>query len=195
MCYCAGSIVGGASLGAIVQYASESLRGASPFVDTGVTAFLVLVALLAILSDSRLRPVPLQRRAQVPRRWVNWRHRSFTASAFGLVLGAAAVTLLHFSSMYALLAIVALAPDRATAVAIGAVWGLARGLTVVAVLLRHDWKGGRPPKIVWPFPWSTARTVAGAAAVSFISCSIILSGRPTRLIYRIRPRGSTDRGG
>jgi hypothetical protein len=127
--YALATTVGGVATGGLlglVGVASRSLAGSGV-----VAAVAITVALVATAAALRGRVAPLpQRHAQVPREWVNWRPAA-TAAAFGVMIGAGFLTYLHHATAYTAAAVVVLAPSLPLAVALGAVYGAARGLMLV----------------------------------------------------------------
>ena len=123
--------------GALTGFALAAV-GSSVWALGAVPAWLVLftAALLALTAivlelQGRISPLP-QRRAQVPRRWLAWRHQSLTAAAFGIVIGSGALTYLRHATAYALVALLLLMPSSADGALVGGLYGLVRSSTALA---------------------------------------------------------------
>lgn len=124
---------GGALVAGMLAEAGTAARGLDPTTKSSVVlACGLLTAALAIGLElrGRVRPLP-ERRRQVPRGWLIWRRRWLTAAAFGFMLGAGVFTHLRHATMYALGAMVFLAPSIQAAVVVGAAYGANRGATVM----------------------------------------------------------------
>jgi hypothetical protein len=172
--YALASTVGGATAGLLLGEvgAIGSAAGISALVRGSGVAVVAVAVVCQI--RGRLGPLP-ERRSQVPRRWLLWRRPAVTAAAFGLVIGAGALTRLKHASAYALAAVVVLAPSIPLAVAIGAIYGLSRGMTLVVAWLR-DRSSGRTQRR-WESRLGRAVNVglAVAAATSFASAFMYTS--------------------
>lgn len=128
--YAASCTIGGAATGTVLGLLGVASRAVLPTAAVAATA--IAVACVATWAAMRRTVAPLpQRQAQVPRRWLNFRHRSSTAAAFGLMIGAGFLTYLHHATAYTAAAVVLLAPNLAVAVGLGAVYGAVRGLMLV----------------------------------------------------------------
>jgi len=126
-CAISGTLVGGA-LGIF----GEALRGIDPseqdtLLSSVVVGAMLSVAVFQLLGRSNVLP---QRRRQVPRRWLGWPSRSLTAAAYGMLIGGGAFTYLGYATMYTL-ALAALASAPMIAALVGAVYGTARGATLL----------------------------------------------------------------
>ncbi|HET8895065.1 MAG TPA: hypothetical protein VFM96_13305 [Gaiellaceae bacterium] len=130
----------GAGLGGGAVFALVGLIGATA-AHTGVDEHALLavgtLTLAATASRSQWRgevkPLP-ERKGQVPRIWVSWRHQSATAFAFGVLLGMGFLTFLEVASLYLVLLAALLSQNVLLATVIGAVYGLSRGSTLVAAI-------------------------------------------------------------
>jgi hypothetical protein len=143
--YLLGCGVGGGLTGLVLAMVGLALQAV-----LSVTAMAALVAAVVTIAavlqwQGRLGPFP-QRRAQVPRRWLLWPKRVWTGAVFGLVIGSSITTHLRFAAAHALGAILLLAPSPAAGALAGALFGLARGGTLVItwgqdrfVGRRRDW--------------------------------------------------------
>lgn len=131
--YVAFATLGGAMTGLALAATGSWLRGLA----AGAGALLLVPAAALVLASIRLElqgrisPLP-QRRLQVPRRWITWRHPSVTATAYGLVIGSGALTYLRHATAYALLALLLVMPSPVEGLLVGALYGLTRGSTVLA---------------------------------------------------------------
>lgn len=98
-----------------------------------------LVVALAVARElvGRLTPFP-ERRAQVPKRWLNWPHPTWWASAYGFVLGMGVLTYIHHAVGYVLLVLLLLAPNVTTAAMIGLVYGLAWASVAIVASVSRD---------------------------------------------------------
>jgi hypothetical protein len=109
--------------------------GVRSMLGVPVTAVLAIgspVVLVASVLQVRGRVSPLpERRAQVPTRWLQWRSRASTATAFGLVIGAGAFTRLRHATAWVLALALVAAPTIWAAVACGAIYGAVRGLPLL----------------------------------------------------------------
>jgi hypothetical protein len=135
--YAAAAVAGGGAVGALLAGAGAAVGE----LHTGATFGIAIAALCAVAAilqaRGRVRPLP-QRHAQVPRRWTLWKSRSKLGMAFGAMLGAGAMTYLHYAAMY-LLAAIALASQSAVIGAlVGAAYGGVRGF-----VLALAWFGAR----------------------------------------------------
>jgi hypothetical protein len=128
-CYVAASTLGGVTVAIVLNRLGNALRWLDPSSnDIGlvVVAAATMVPVLVLQLTGRIDPLP-QRHQQVPRRWLGWRRRSLTAAAFGLMLGAGALTHLRYAVMYVLAIATLAAPSPWMAACVGAVYGASRG--------------------------------------------------------------------
>jgi hypothetical protein len=130
--YTGGSIAGGAITGALIGTTGALVDRAGGVVETLLTGAAVAVAAAAIVLELLHRVAPLpERHRQVPREWVNWRHRSLTGAAFGLMIGAGALTFLEHATAYVLAVLIFLGPGAGVGGAVGAVYGATRALPLI----------------------------------------------------------------
>lgn len=127
--YIAGSVLGGASLGALLGGVDGLLR-----VDLDTTAAAVLVAAVCLLSatlDLAGRGLPTLHR-QVDEDWLG-RYRGWVYGAgFGFQLGLGLVTIVTTATVYATLALALLTGSVGGGALVGATFGLVRALPVLA---------------------------------------------------------------
>ncbi|MFL5780001.1 MAG: hypothetical protein ACJ760_01685 [Thermoleophilaceae bacterium] len=105
----------------------------------------LLVMAVAAVSETRGTMHPFaQPRRQVPRRWLLWRHRALTGAAFGAMIGSGVLTYTEHAVAYALGVALLLSPSLATAVVLGAFYGLARSAPAVITWSCDRWGLARP---------------------------------------------------
>ena len=121
------STAGGAAIGSVILVLLALTGGLS--VIPAVTAILAFVAVIGE-ALGRMMFLP-ERRAQVPRDWLGYSPLRF-ASGFGLMLGFGVVTYLRHPAFYAVLAAVVANGEATVALATGIVFGVTRGLAVIA---------------------------------------------------------------
>lgn len=147
--------------------------------DRGLlVACLAAVVMLACWCEwhGRMRPLP-ERRAQVPRQWLAWHRLALTAAAFGFLIGAGVFTYLRHATTYVVAATVILAPSLETGLALGAVYGLGRGLSLGITWIGDRFFGRRPGRFqptrdVTPLN----RVAAVVAALTFAIAALITLG-------------------
>jgi hypothetical protein len=125
--------VGGAIAATLANAAASAAVTASPqgLREVGSVAILAFgVAVVALQVAGGRFHLP-QRQRQVPRRWLRGGPTTLVAGRYGLVLGFAAATLLHEPAMYMLAMVAGSAPSVPVAAAVGALWGIGRGVTLV----------------------------------------------------------------
>lgn len=150
-----------ASLGAVLQRSGLGL-------PLAVAAITLSVAATVLQLREQVAPLP-QRRAQVPRKWTLWRSRSRTAAAFGAMLGAGVFTYLHHAAAYVVGATLVLTGSVLAGVALGAIYGSTRGLTLVAA-----WLGPPGGSNLGPRTLAAAQTAAVALGPCCIALTVIL---------------------
>lgn len=142
----------------------ELVRG----IGTSVSGiWLIALTTLAVFAvglqwHGRLHPL-LERRKQVPRWWLLWRHRPLTAIGFGLMIGSGFLTHVKHATAYVLLATLLAAPSIATSALIGATYGFCRGATLIGTWLRDRRSTERP---AWPVSAPASRSLNRALAVT-----------------------------
>ncbi len=129
--YVVGAVLGGAVLGGGCAAAALGLAQAG--LSTAWTWALVLVAAaVAVVSDSRVVPVSLPvHPRQVDERWLVTYRRWIYAGGYGVQIGSGFATYIMSAAVYLTAALAVLTGRPADAFAVGLVFGLARGLTVL----------------------------------------------------------------
>ncbi len=129
--FVAGGIAGGASLGLGMAALALGVRGAAP---PAVTVAIVAGAasILALASDARLGGfhLPVHHR-QVNERWLDQFRPWVYGAGFGWQIGTGLVTYIKTAALYLMIVLAVLTASPVTALAIGALFGLARGLAVL----------------------------------------------------------------
>ncbi len=107
------------------------MRAAAPS-TTVVAAIAILTALLAAASDTRLGGfrLPFHSR-QVNERWLDQFRPWVYGAGFGWQIGAGLVTYIKTAALYLMIVLAALTASPGTALAVGALFGLVRGLAVL----------------------------------------------------------------
>jgi len=145
--YFGASTAGGALIGTILGLVGQAVHQAGgPFVNAAAVVVLLVIAAAAVGLEAvgKINPLP-QRRAQVPRSWAAWKRRELTAAAFGLMIGSGFLTYLNHATAYALGVLVLLAPTLEIAILLGASYGAARGVSLVATWLVNRYLGRELP--------------------------------------------------
>jgi Cytochrome C biogenesis protein transmembrane region len=135
--YIVGSLVGGALIGAAVGTVSW-IAGAGRMSTTqsaGVVIGVTLVALLADLLWPRRIPGP---RRQVDERWLDVYRAWVYGGGFGIQLGTGVVTIVATWTVYAVWVFALMTGSPAHGALLGAVFGLARALPILAARRAHD---------------------------------------------------------
>jgi hypothetical protein len=126
-----GGLIGGCALGASAALFAVAVRQLAP--SSGVVLGLVaLAAATALASDLELFGfrLPVHHR-QVNERWLDQFRAWVYGVGFGFQIGMGLATYIMTAALYLLLAIAALSQSVYIAVALGAVFGLVRGLAVL----------------------------------------------------------------
>jgi hypothetical protein len=129
--FVAGGLAGGASLGLGMAALALGVRGVAPSAVT-VAVVAGVAAILAAASDARLGGfhLPFHRR-QVNERWLDQFRPWVYGAGFGWQIGTGLVTYIKSAALYLMIVLAALTASPATALAIGALFGLTRGLAVL----------------------------------------------------------------
>ena len=129
--FIAGATVGGATLGLVMAALALGVRAAS-LSTVALALVAVSVALLADASDTRLGGfrLPFHSR-QVNERWLDQFRPWVYGAGFGWQIGAGLVTYIKTASLYLMMVLAALTANPLVAFAIGALFGLTRGLAVL----------------------------------------------------------------
>jgi hypothetical protein len=126
-----GGTVGGTTLGLAMAALALGVHAVAPSAVTiGLTGGIV--AIIVAASDSRLGGfhLPFHSR-QVNERWLDQFRPWVYGAGFGWQIGAGLVTYIKTAALYLMIVLAALTASPATALAIGAVFGLVRGLAVL----------------------------------------------------------------
>jgi hypothetical protein len=130
--FVAGSLLGGLCLGAVAALPAWALRALAPS-DAARLAAVAVLATVTGLSDLRVfggRQLPFHRR-QVNEQWLD-RYRAWVYGAgFGWQIGAGLTTYITTAAVYLTVALAVLTGSPTAAVALGAIFGLVRGLAVL----------------------------------------------------------------
>jgi hypothetical protein len=130
-----GAVAGGVTLGVVMALLAAAVRsGSIPPTTLGLVA--LAAALVAVASDAGIAGVrvPVHRR-QVNERWLD-RYRPWVYGAgFGWQIGVGVATYITTAAVYLMVVLAALTGRPVVAVALGAGFGLLRGLAVL--LTRH----------------------------------------------------------
>jgi hypothetical protein len=129
--FVAGGLVGGATFGLAMAALALGVRAAAPS-TVALAAIACAAALLAAASDARLGSfhLPVHHR-QVNERWLDQFRPWVYGAGFGWQIGAGLVTYIKTAALYLMIVLAALTASPATALAIGALFGLVRGLAVL----------------------------------------------------------------
>lgn len=127
--FAAGAAAAGLGSAVLLWLGVNSLQtdAAQPLRAVGV--WILVVAIASDLSGLRL-PLP-QRHAQVPRRWLLWRHRWLCALCFGSMIGAGWLTYIEFAGFFVLAVAITQLPTALVAAAVGGAYGFARSATLL----------------------------------------------------------------
>lgn len=164
LAYVVASTTGGAIAGFLISQAVGAASSVSSVASAGVASAAVVMAVVAagLEWNGRLHPLP-ERAAQVPRDWLRWHRRSLTAAAFGLMIGSGALTRIKHATVYALAALVVLAPSVGAGALVGALYGLSRSLTLAVTWFGDRVIGTRPR---WFAVGTSSRRLNRALAVT-----------------------------
>ena len=129
--FIAGGTAGGATLGVVMAALALGVRAADPSA-TALAALACAAAALAAASDTRLAGfrLPFHSR-QVNERWLDQFRPWVYGAGFGWQIGAGLVTYIKTAALFLMIALAALTASPGTALAIGALFGLVRGLAVL----------------------------------------------------------------
>jgi hypothetical protein len=126
-----GGTVGGAALGLVMAALALGVHAASPSTVTLALAACV-GAVLAAASDTRFGGfrLPFHSR-QVNERWLDQFRPWVYGAGFGWQIGVGLATYIKTAALYLMIVLAALTGSPATAVAVGVLFGLVRGLAVL----------------------------------------------------------------
>jgi hypothetical protein len=128
--YLAGSVAGGATLGAALGLAAAGIHALADTVTTSAVV-AAAVALVAAAAEAGVVPLPIHHR-QVNERWLDAYRPWVYATGFGWQIGTGVATYIKTSAVYVLIALAALSGNPLLALAAGILFGLVRGLAVYA---------------------------------------------------------------
>ena len=129
--FVAGALAGGATLGLLMAALALGVHAAAPSAMV-VAAVATVTALLAAASDTRLGGIRLPFHSrQVNERWLDQFRPWVYGAGFGWQIGVGLVTYIKTAALYLMIALAALTASPGTALAIGALFGLVRGLAVL----------------------------------------------------------------
>lgn len=167
--YAGSATLGGATTGFVLSSVGGAVRESwMPYGEVLTAVMATVVALVACVLQwqGRMRPL-VERKAQVPRRWLLWRNQTMTAAAFGFVLGAGVFTYLHHAAAYVLGAALLLAPSETAGAALGAVYGSAWGFVLLFQSVWSHRRGQYELRDRSMYDRKTLRTLAIAGIVCF----------------------------
>ena len=147
--YLAGSVAGGATLGAVIGLLAAGVHGLAPTVTTTTIVIAAAITLLAAAAETgSIVPLPIHHR-QVNERWLDAYRPWVYATGFGWQIGTGVATYIKTSAVYVLIALAALTGNPLLALGVGILFGLVRGLAVYASRAdhQHDRLGGVPPTV------------------------------------------------
>ena len=168
-----GATVGGLALGALAAALAAAMgaAGPSPVVAGGAALAAALVVLVSDRGRARVR-IPVHYR-QVNERWLDAYRPWVYGAGFGFQIGCGLATYITTAAVYLVVVLTALTGDPAVALAVGAGFGLVRGLAVTltrrvttpsALLELHR-------RVARLLPWAE-RTVAAAVGVSAVVLAV-----------------------
>ena len=173
--YLVGSLVGGAAVGAVLGAVSVPVR---TVVDAPVALVLLVVAAVAgLLADRGVLPLPTWHR-QVDEQWLTTYRGWVYGAGFGLQLGAGLATIVTASATYVVLVAAVLSGSVLAGTAIGATYGLARALPLLAFARVRTPAGLRTAMQrveAWRAPAARVTTVAQAALV-VVAVGVLVTG-------------------
>ena len=129
--FIAGGTLGGATLGLLMAGLALGVRAASPS-TVALAIVACVVAIVAAASDTRLWGfhLPFHSR-QVNERWLDQFRPWVYGAGFGWQIGVGLATYIKTAALYLMIVLAALTASPATALAIGTLFGLVRGLAVL----------------------------------------------------------------
>jgi MFS family permease len=128
--FVAGSVLGGASLGAVMALLALAVH-ALGWASTGLASVAVVAAAISFAADARIRGfhLPLHHR-QVNERWLDQFRPWVYGAGFGWQIGAGLATYIKTCAVYLMIVLAALTGSPAVALLVGTLFGLVRGLAV-----------------------------------------------------------------
>lgn len=202
-----GALVGGASLGAVMGLGAAVVGGLHLSEDARLWA-AGAAAIVAAGSDCSLigRQLPVHRR-QVNERWLDSFRPWVYGAGFGWQIGAGLVTYVTSAAIYLVVALGVLSAAPAAAVALGAWFGLLRGLAVLLtrrvrsvaelVSFHRRFEAARPLADRGVVAAEVAVVLATAAALATAASALVLGGAATAFVLvgvaRLRSRRRAGR--
>lgn len=169
--YVAAAIVGGAGTGTMLGVLGLVARGDGAVRTVCIGTATIVVSLALLLQwRGRVHPLP-ERRRQVPRRWLNWQNLPRTAAAYGLMIGSGWPIYLGHAVAYCVAVVMIAAPSVATALVLGALYGLGRGSALIATWIGDRFLARRPP---WQLLMTRRRDVQRTLAVAGLLTAMLL---------------------
>jgi len=173
-----GALAGGLCLGAVMAGLAGAVAATGPTARTTV-ALALGACLLAAASDLGIRGLrlPVHRR-QVNERWLDEFRPWVYGTGFGWQLGTGLATYITTCGVYLLVVLGALTGRPVTALALGAVFGIVRGLAILvgravtgpgAMRALHRRLSRLEP--------ASRRVVIGTELAAAVSCALVLPGR------------------
>jgi len=127
-----GSVVGGATLGAVAGLLSILVRAATLPTEPRLGAVAVLAALAGLCDARVLGPRLPHHRRQVNEQWLDQFRSWVYGAGFGAQIGCGVSTYVMTTGVYLVVAIGALSASPALAVGLGALFGASRGLAILS---------------------------------------------------------------
>jgi hypothetical protein len=126
-----GGTAGGTTLGLLMAVLALGVHAAAPS-TIAVAAVACAAAVLAAASDARLGGfrLPFHSR-QVNERWLDQFRPWAYGAGFGWQIGAGVITYIKTAALYLMIVMAALSASPTTALALGALFGLVRGMAVL----------------------------------------------------------------
>ena len=129
--YLAGSLAGGATLGAVLALVAAGARALAPSATTTTVVIAAGLTLLAAAAEAGVVALPVHHR-QVNERWLDAYRPWVYATGFGWQIGTGVATYIKTSAVYLLIALAALSGNPLVALGAGVLFGLVRGMAVYA---------------------------------------------------------------
>src|SRR5580704_3569817 len=129
--FVAGSLVGGASLGVVIALLAAAVGALGPS-GAELASVAVVAGAVTIAADARIGGLrlPVHHR-QVNERWLDQFRPWVYGAGFGWQIGAGLATYIKAAALYLMIVLAALTASPATALAVGTLFGLVRGMAVL----------------------------------------------------------------